>query len=91
VKEHLVREMHLKETCIYCGHDLRDKKWTALHHREKLYMTHKCTCGRHMVVRLPFLGSGHDSWNHHNVSEIKPQKEAVLRTLESKIKILSKT
>jgi len=87
MKEHLAKEEHLKEVCLYCGRSMENKHWLSMHHREILYKILHCECGRKAMVRMPFFGSGHDSWNSIVLDEPKHLKTKI-RTLESKIKIL---
>jgi hypothetical protein len=90
LKDHIVREHHLRETCVYCGRDLKEKHWEPMHCSERLYNMLKCECGKKAVIRLPFLGSGHDSWNHSTIHEAPTDRRTKLRNLESKIRVLSK-
>ena len=91
MKEHLATEHHFRDSCIYCGRKLAGKPWKAIHSRERLYSALKCDCGKKAMIRMPFYGSGHDSWNHHDTKEAETDKRTFLRDLESKIKILTKS
>lgn len=58
-----------------------------MHVSEVFYTTALCGCGKKAVVRMPFHGSGHDSW-HSTVFESPPDGKVKLRNLESKIKVV---
>ena len=92
MKEHLATEDNFREQCIYCGRSMEDRKWQTLHHREVLYKITHCECGKKAMIKMPFFGSGHDSWSKHSMVFDKPEdgkRKTSLRTLESKVKILS--
>ncbi|MFH1510785.1 MAG: hypothetical protein ABIF10_03775 [Candidatus Woesearchaeota archaeon] len=85
MKDHLVTEDHFRKACVYCGKEL--KGWKPMHVSEVFYSMVRCGCGKKAVVRMPFLGSGHDSW-HSTVFEVPPDRKIKLRTLENKLKVI---
>jgi len=60
---HLVKESDIKENCIYCGKNLINKKWESKFEGDFHYKTIICECGREIITKVDFLGSGHDSWD----------------------------
>jgi hypothetical protein len=91
MKDHLAKEDHFKQFCLYCGKSAENAKWLTHHHREVLYKISHCECGKKAMIRMPFFGSGHDSLSRQNIVPDKHEcgKGTKLRTLEHKIKLLS--
>ncbi|MFH0979186.1 MAG: hypothetical protein V1837_07870 [Candidatus Woesearchaeota archaeon] len=89
MKEHLAREKHQKETCLYCGRSMDQRQWNTMHHREVLYKVTHCECGKKAMIRMNFYGSGHDTWGNNLISDrLKNEHKTKLRTLESKLKLV---
>jgi DNA-directed RNA polymerase subunit RPC12/RpoP len=84
-----------KNQCVHCSNTLKDIKWENVHQGIQLYKSTFCPeCKYHILIPVDFLGSGHDNWDGKNswVSEsniIIPKNKHKMKTLESKIKILS--
>ena len=60
---HIIREKDQKNVCTYCGNSLISMDWDSAFEGDSLYKVLHCTCGRKVVVKMPFMGSGHDSWS----------------------------
>ena len=75
-----MREEDQERTCPYCGID-KVLKWSNTFEGKSLYKVHKCGgCGRKVTVKMPFMGSGDDSWGKDldkrvEEDEAKSQKE----------------
>lgn len=85
----------LKRQCVYCSTPFSEASWKSIHEGTQLYKTMNCSCcGKHIMIPVSFLGSGHDSWDgkHSWVSDprIKVSKtNKKIKNLESRIKILA--
>ena len=61
---HLIKEMHAKNFCVYCGKELKGKNWNSEFEAELHYKTVKCPeCKKKNRIRVDFHGSGHDNWD----------------------------
>lgn len=68
--QHLVKEEDQKENCGYCSTPV-DSEWKSVHIGDKHYKSTICTkCGKDIMIKVGFLGSGHDSWSEKK----KPKK-----------------
>lgn len=56
---HLVKD--IKDQCPYCGREIKND-WKSQFEIEMHYKRIKCACGKENVVKVDFLGSGHDDW-----------------------------
>ena len=91
MKDHIVRAESAKENCMYCGKSLSRSVWKPFHLREVCYLTSYCECGKKAFVRTPFFTSGHcRQSDNKGVAYPKPQGKTLMRTLESKIKVIEK-
>ncbi|MCK4521451.1 MAG: hypothetical protein KAU20_02670 [Nanoarchaeota archaeon] len=85
-----MQQEHQKEICPYCKADLSNKEWNSEFHFEHHYKIHDCKCGKKIIIKVNFHGSGHDSWDNNPwQKEIKQNKynyKTKVTTLEHKIK-----
>ncbi|MBW2964291.1 hypothetical protein KY363_02425 [Candidatus Woesearchaeota archaeon] len=59
-----MNEDHHGQSCPYCGKDTDRKQWRSVFSTcNSHYKECTCACGHKVTVRVPFIGSGHDSWN----------------------------
>lgn len=91
---HSFTTQDFKRQCMYCSTSFDEIKWDNIHVGTRLYKHSNCSCGKVIMVPVNFLGSGHDNWDGKNSwktsSMIKvPKTKKKIKTLESKIKILS--
>lgn len=54
-------EKELNNFCVYCGNEASDLKWSSEWEHEFHYKSAKCSCGHKVIVKVNFIGSGHDS------------------------------
>jgi len=73
ISHHLMCDNDLMCQC-YCGKDLKDSKWDSQFFGEKHYKITKCGCGREVMVKVQFSGSGHDTFNDEKSLETKVDK-----------------
>jgi len=59
---HIISETDLKDVCPYCGRHNASMLWNSTFDNNVLYKELNCSCGRKVSVKMPFIGSGHDSW-----------------------------
>ena len=84
-----------KEQCVYCSTSFEDQSWATIHHGVKMYKSTTCPkCSHHVMLPVDFLGSGHDGWDGKQEWKSSPtitfsKSSKKIKTLESKIKILS--
>ena len=57
----MITEKELNNFCVYCGKEVTDLKWISEWDNEFHYKSAKCGCGSCVVVKVDFMGSGHDS------------------------------
>jgi len=56
--------------CTYCHSPI---EFEPEHHLELHYKTAKCTCGKKIVIKIPFHGTGHDNFIKSKLEEkLKP-------------------
>jgi hypothetical protein len=61
---HLINELNQRDTCPYCHNNLISNEWTSLFELEKHYKRTDCdNCGKNIIIRIRFDGSGHDCWD----------------------------
>jgi DNA-directed RNA polymerase subunit RPC12/RpoP len=61
---HIVSEADQKHACPYCGKNTALKQWESVFDVSNLhYKECRCSCGHRVTVKVPFMGTGHDSWN----------------------------
>ncbi|MFC1741525.1 hypothetical protein ACFL3V_03240 [Nanoarchaeota archaeon] len=61
---HIICEDDLKRSCPYCGSSTTLRKWRSVFSTcNSHYKECDCKCGHKVSVKMPFMGSGHDSWN----------------------------
>ena len=61
---HLINELNQRDVCLYCNHDLKKHEWSSLFDLEKHYKRTACNnCGKDVIIRIRFDGSGHDCWD----------------------------
>jgi DNA-directed RNA polymerase subunit RPC12/RpoP len=60
---HIITENDQKNTCPYCGKNIRSKRWKSVFDYNSLYKEVHCTCGKRVTIKMPFMGSGDDSWS----------------------------
>lgn len=58
---HIIQESDQKNICPYCGN--KHLKWKSKFDGTSHYKEHVCSCGRKVTIKVPFMGSGHDSWS----------------------------
>ena len=56
----MIRENDQKHACPYCG---KKADWKSRFDNNKHYKEFLCNCGRRVSIKMPFAGSGHDSWS----------------------------
>ncbi|MFT4297695.1 MAG: hypothetical protein ACMXX5_00715 [Candidatus Woesearchaeota archaeon] len=84
-----------KFQCIRCSSPLHDSKWSNHHEGTQLYKSAICpSCSYDIMIPVDFLGSGHDNWDGvsswtSDSSIVIPKTKNKIKTLESRIKILS--
>ncbi|MEA3429857.1 MAG: hypothetical protein U9R08_01145 [Nanoarchaeota archaeon] len=61
---HMVKSEQVKDQCPYCGTDL-DKVtgWESEFHIGMHYKKITCSCGKENILKVDFIGSGHDTWD----------------------------
>ena len=72
---HLMQEDEQKHICAYCGKRANPKKWKSRFDGDAHYKELKCTCGRKVTIRVPFMGSGDDSWSMDLDKRVKEAEE----------------
>ncbi len=50
--------------CQYCAKDLQAEEWKSNFDSTRHYKTLPCACGKRNWCKVPFDGSGHDSFPH---------------------------
>lgn len=64
IRSHHVKSDQLKEICPYCGKSLnKANDWRSEFHIDMHYKKLVCSCGKENIVKVDFLGSGHDDWS----------------------------
>ena len=61
---HVISQEDQLKTCPYCGKtpDIRNFR-SAFNEMNGHYKDMVCGCGKSISIKVPFAGSGHDSWN----------------------------
>ncbi len=60
---HMISEAHTKDKCPYCGTNHPSQLWSSSFAYNDHYKVLNCSCGRRITIKMPFMGSGHDSWS----------------------------
>jgi len=77
---HIIKEIHAKGFCAYCGNELKNKTWDSEFESENHYKTLECPeCKKKNRIKVNFYGSGHDYWNGKS-------KKLKKESLEKKVK-----
>ena len=58
---HIIQESDQKQVCPYCGN--KHQRWESVFDGHNHYKEHRCTCGRRVMIKMSFMGSGDDSWS----------------------------
>lgn len=66
--DHLIDSNFLKHSCIYCLKSSEGIDWKSNFENEIHYKSGKCDCGKELRLRMPFYGSGEDSFNEKKKS-----------------------
>ena len=61
--DHLIDSNFFNIACSYCLKNNEDVEWKSEFELEIHYKSCKCDCGKELKVRVPFYGSGEDSFN----------------------------
>ena len=61
--DHLIEGDSLKNSCFYCLKSDEEMVWKSDFESDMHYKVHKCDCGRESRLRMPFYGSGDDTFN----------------------------
>ncbi len=87
-KNHLVKELHQLAECFYCNNKLNDHEWKSLFNLTQHYKQTVCSCcGRKLIIKAHFDGSGHDYWPvNSEFSKIFSKKPESKERLEEKLK-----
>ncbi len=64
MSNHLIKEVQVRTTCVYCKKDLSDKTgWESKFSGDHHYKVLICDCGKESWVEVEWGGSGHDEWD----------------------------
>ena len=66
--DHLINNNSIKDSCLYCLNSGNNLNWKSDFEREVHYKSCKCDCGKELRLRMPFYGSGEDSFDDKNKS-----------------------
>ncbi|MFH1053925.1 MAG: hypothetical protein V1740_05920 [Candidatus Woesearchaeota archaeon] len=93
VLHHIFTESDLRNFCPYCKSDISENEWKSLFHAQIHYKESECTCGKSLKIRVPFIGTGHDSWDgkqtwKRDVLEIRKDPKTKMKTLDTQIKVM---
>ncbi|MBW2997275.1 hypothetical protein KY349_02970 [Candidatus Woesearchaeota archaeon] len=72
---HVMQEDEQKHVCAYCGKRTDPRKWMSTFEGTAHYKELKCTCGRKVTVKVPFMGSGDDSWGKNLDNRVEDEEE----------------
>jgi hypothetical protein len=75
---HLVNEDNLKNQCAYCGTEINSGSWESVFYINRHYKSIKCKCGKENVIRVDFIGCGHDSEWSSKIPLDKKAKDVVI-------------
>ncbi len=61
---HVICQEDQLKVCPYCGKTPDIKKFkSSFDGSNSHYKDMLCSCGKRISIKVPFAGSGHDSWN----------------------------
>jgi len=77
---HIVKDIHSKKVCTYCGTEFNGEAWDSEFESELHYKIIECPkCRKKNRIKVNFHGSGHDYWNGESK---KLRKESLEKKVE---------
>ena len=72
----LKQEQQLAMICLYCGNEIKPEEWKSDFSYNNHYKIAECKkCGKINILKVEFIGSGHDSWIERITEETFEKKE----------------
>ena len=70
MKHHMIKDSwHIQEDKIICSYCKEPVDLESEHHVEFHYKTTVCKCGKKIVMKIPFHGTGHDDFIKSKLEE----------------------